>query len=146
MDKPTTKVCPCCHRKMPKPRVETLKPQLVKALQQMYQASGLEFRKIPAYVFKAQHSRLKHWNLIEEQIFVKKNGTPQRRPGVWRVTEIGEEFLAGYNRQPFSLWLEKDRVILRGDDMVSCKEALGLDDSYEIESDYDRYMRGEEEV
>jgi hypothetical protein len=139
----TTSYCPCCKRRMPKPRVEKLTPQLAKALAKIHKLCGLEFQKIPAYVFQAQHSRLKHWGFIEEEFYLRK-GQATRRPGVWRVTEAGEEWLAGMSRAPFELHLEKDTVILKGDLLCTYAQVLGLEETEEPEefdSDYQRYMR-----
>jgi hypothetical protein len=138
----TTSYCPCCKRRMPKPRVEKMTPQLAKALAKIHSLCGTRFEKIPAYVFKAQHSRLKHWGFLEEEFYVRKDGSAQRRPGVWRVTDAGEEWLAGRSRVPFELHLEKDRVILAGDILCTYAQVLGLEETDEPEeSDYDHYMR-----
>lgn len=142
--KQSREYCPCCHRPMPKPRVEQLRPELARVLQQIYAESSLGYAKIPAYKYKAQHSRLKHWGFLEEGVFVRPNGSPQRRPGVWRVTEAGEEWLAGYSRVPFELLIEKDQAVGPvGDRRVTLSDVLGLedqpreDDGYTSWSDFD---------
>lgn len=136
--------CPCCHRPKPKPRIEKLTPQLCEALRKIHSKAGLEFCKIPAYVFKAQHSRLKHWSFLEEQSYIRKDGSQQRRPGVWRVTERGEEFLSGLLSVPTECHLVRDQPVAWSDQRATWHEITHKDapDYEDYRTDYERHMFG----
>lgn len=105
--------CQCCHRPLPQERVERLTPKLCDALRRISKNSreGAVFVRVPAYEFKGLHARLRHWGLIEEQTYVRKNGSEARRPGCWRITKKGLEFLAGDLFVPGILVMEEDRPI-----------------------------------
>lgn len=119
--------CPCCDRPLPKPRFERLTKHLLEALREIYEKATLQWVKIPAYRYRGLHARLKHWNFLEEGTMIKRDGSEQRRPGVWRVTERGEQFLAGLLSAPYEARLVADRVVEWGQRRVSFHEAMEIE-------------------
>lgn len=87
--------CPCCGQRAQTYR-RTINSGMARALAVMYQSAGLEWLHKPTVLAglgaaARDESLLRFWDLIEEEITVKRDDGG--RAGWWRVTPKGEGFL-----------------------------------------------------
>lgn len=102
--------CPCCNRKA-KIYKRKVHAQMARGLIRFYKAGGgASFLHAPTVVPNYQNTdfaRLTHWGLVEEQDERQEDGN---RPGYYRVTELGEDFIFRRTFIDKYLFIYADRV------------------------------------
>lgn len=90
--------CPCCGQYAKEYR-RTIHASMASALIKTYRAGGRERRGWVTIKNHLDHpeladfAKLAHWSLVEAKPGERDDGS--KRVGIWRVTDMGEEFVAG---------------------------------------------------
>lgn len=127
-------VCPCCDR-WGKVDVRKLNGAMVAALDWMARAETDDEGWVnvpetaPSYVLRSkQYSTLKHWGLIERRTPNENERT--KHSGLWRVTRLGDDFIAGRTTVQQLAAVYDDRCLGLSGESVSFRECLPEDFDY----------------
>lgn len=116
--------CPCCGQ-FTKVYQRQIHSSQVRTLITMYHNRGLAWQYLPDV---HQHSRdfthVAYWGLIEEKGVPRQDGG---RRGLWRVTDLGEDWLRGRVKVPKYALIYDAKFLGYQGDQVSADEALGKD-------------------
>ena len=131
-------VCPCCTQ-FAKVYRWSLYSTAVRALILYYRLGGTsEFvhsNRLKDYDYKGQGdaSRLRHWDLVEEEKTRRDDGG---RSGYWRVTELGERFIRETASIPRYIYIFDGLVVGRSPEMATIHDAI------RTRFNYDEMMEG----
>ena len=76
---------------------------------------------------KGVHGKLKHWGLLEQK---ENTDDAKNKNGLWRITELGRDFVEGKVSMNRAVFLYLDRVRDYDDTPVTIFEALGTKFNY----------------
>lgn len=115
--------CPACQQHVKVYR-RKLNSGMALSLIVMYRAGGTEFVHLPSTVGarSREEGKLRHWGLVEEADSKRPDGG---RPGFWRVTELGEDFVLGRVEVPRYADIYNGAGLGLSGDFIGIREALG---------------------
>jgi hypothetical protein len=130
--------CPCCGQFVKVYR-RKLYTQMAMALVHIYQDHCIHgfagFIHVPSLLNGkgvvargGDYTKLEHWGLIEPQQGGRNDGS--YRTGMWRVTQLGRDFVEDKMRVPSHAWFYNNQLVGMDHEMISIREALGQEFDY----------------
>lgn len=127
--------CPLCTQRAQTYR-RKVNSGMARSLIAMYQVGRLDWVHLPSQIGarSREEGKLAYWGLVEENPLKREDGG---RPGEWRVTPRGEQFLRGKLSVPKYAYVYNGKVMgFDTSEMVTIKDAIG--DKF----DYSELMAG----
>lgn len=125
--------CPCCFQTV-KLYPRKITSPMARGLIKQYRAVGLDFAHSAALVKSETHefSQLSWWGLVSELDERREDGG---RPGWWRITSPGEDFVLGRVSLPETAYVYNKQVrFFDSSEQIYIRQALGT------KFDYDELM------
>lgn len=125
--------CPCCTQ-YAKVYRWSLYGSIIKALILLHRVGGTtEFSSLRdirslGYTEQGGATRLRFWNLAEEERVVRSDGG---KAGYWRVTSLGEAFILGRIAIPKYAYVYDNRLLRLDGERVNVRDVLGTRFSYD---------------
>jgi hypothetical protein len=120
--------CPCC-KQFAKVYHRKINSSMAHDLILMWRAFGIEWGYLPdlrkqrSLKGNREESKLRYWNLVEEESERRPDGG---RNGWWRVTPTGMAFVLGESTVPKYAYVYDGRLLkLDGGEYVTIRDALG---------------------
>lgn len=121
--------CPLCNQHAKIYR-RTINAGMARSLIAMYGIGGLDWVHLPTQLGSRsrEEGKLAYWGLVEESTLKREDGG---RPGTWRVTARGEQFLRAQSAVPKYALIYNGRVLdYDRTESISILDALGKKFSY----------------
>lgn len=115
--------CPVCGQRAQLYQ-RTITSTMARALILMWREAGIDWVHLPSVVgaLRADEAKLVHWGLIEEEKTLRADGG---RAGVWRLTDLGVQFVQGDATVPKYAFIFNKRCLGHEGPEVTIGECLG---------------------